>query len=659
MLAILLDFFLVGLLLATAFGVGFPLLTLWKSPSVGPAERGLFGIALGLGVLSVAVTVLGGIGLLRPAPLAAVLLVGLAFGWRGLKRTPEVAQDLRERLRAAGPVAGGLAGVVLALAAGIMVVGALSPVTDWDSLMYHLQIPVQFLESGRIHLPQDNLHVAYLGLVHMLYLPLLALGGTAGPALLSTALALLLGVALFAAGSRLFDSVSGASAAILLWGSGVVALVAATPRIDVSLALFLFLAHYALILQLKDEGKSQGGLVVGAALAGIALGVKYQALAYIGPLFLLGVWLVLRTPGSPKERLRILGACGAVFLLAAAPMLLKNIVLLGSPFYPFLTEHLISPWLAEITGSSARPLEVGPEVFGIVAQAREPFNLFDFLFRPEALTVEAEARAYVANPAFLLVPLALVFFRDRVLMALALPALLYPVLILVPFEFTNLRYLLPAIPAFTLVSAEAGRRLAGKVARGRRPAILLAVASVVAVVPAIRTIGAHMIVPDRVRAAVGTLAPEAYLGGGTDPGFAAFWNARNRVHHTTDAEARILFVLEARGLYFGREVLQDNVLTNWPLLRSTGALENCLAGTGITHILMNLGALGYYQSRGMDPAPLGLDAFQEFNHCLDPIFNEGGYVFFRVRAIEEALVSSGQAGHRFQGAVGRILDRTD
>ena len=50
--------------------------------------------------------------------------------------------------------------------------------------MYHLRVPAQFLEAGRIYLLEDNLHVTYVQLVHMLYLPLLAYGSTSGPALL-------------------------------------------------------------------------------------------------------------------------------------------------------------------------------------------------------------------------------------------------------------------------------------------------------------------------------------------------------------------------------------------------------------------------------------------------------------------------------------------
>lgn len=626
------DLALVLTLLAAACGIGAPILGGWQASGVHAIERFLFGTVLGLGLLAIGVTVLGALGFLGVVPLAAFLMGGIAVGWKGLRNAPAAFRDLAGVFREAGPIAGAVSGTVLTLVAGTLVVGALTPVTDWDSLMYHLQIPARFLESGRIHLPEDNLHAAFLGLIHMLYLPLLALGGMAGPGLLSVALALLLGVAVVSAGTRLFGPVSGVCSATLLWGSGMLVMVAATPRVDVSLALFLFLAHYALILQLQNRVRNTGGLVVAAALAGIALGVKYQALAYVGPLLLLGLWTILRDRSPTRDRLKVVGACTAIFALGATPMLLKNLVLLGSPFYPFLAERVVPPWLAAITGSTGVPPGVGPETFGLVAQAREPFNLLDAFLRPEALTVEAEAVAFTTNPAFLLLPLALLFWRDRTLMALLLVPALYLTMILVPFEFTNLRYLIPVIPAFTLVSVEVSRRLLERVTATRRATLLLVIGSVAAILPAAQAVGERLLTPDRLQAAAGVLPAQDYLALDPVPGFAAYWNARTRVHESTGPDARILFLFEARGLYFERNVLQDNALTNWPLLRATHATDTCLEGTGITHILLNLGALGFYQSRGMDTGPLGLDAFQEFNRCLEPIFNEAGYVFFRVRS---------------------------
>lgn len=633
------DLSLVIVLLAAAAGPGIRLLAGERAPRLPPTERVLFGAGLGLGAMAIAVTLLGAVGLLGPLPLTALLVAGLGLGWGGLREVPAGLRDLRERCGDAGPVPRSIAGGVLLLALAGMVAAGLAPVTDWDSLMYHLRIPARFLEAGAVVLPEDNLHAAYLGLIHMLYLPLLALGGTVAPALLSTALTALLALAVLSAGARLFPASTGVLSAILLWGSAILLFVGSTPRVDVSLTLFLFLAHYALVLHLVDEDGSPGGLVVAAALAGLAVGIKYQALAYVAPLVPLGIWALVRGVSGRGERLRVAGACVAAFLLAAAPMLLKNLVLFGAPLYPYLADRIVPPWIAAITGSAAPPPGAGSEIYWLIGQARQPFDLLALFLRPGALTVEAEAWAFATNPAFLLVPLALLYFRDRVLMALLLPPVAYLALILVPFEYTNLRYLIPVAPAFTIVSAEVARRaLAGKIpATAAR--LLLITASVAAVAPAARAAGPRLAAPDRLRAAVGILAPEDYLARAPVPGFPAYWDVRNRVHEATGPDARILFLFEARGLYFDRRVVQDNVLTNWPLLRATDAVERCLAGTGITHVLVNLGALGYYRARGMDASPLGLEALEEFrDRCLDPVFDRGGFVFFRVSGPQEPRV---------------------
>lgn len=626
------DLFLVVLLLGAGLGLGGKLLGGWRVREFHPAERGLFAIPLGLGALAIGATGLGALGLLEPVPLAALLLLGVVAGWKELRAATRSLTPVSTWSKDPGAIVVGVTGGVLVLAAAALLVGGLTPVTDWDSLMYHLRIPVQFLEAGSIHLPPDNLHAAYVGLLHMLYVPILALGGTTAPALLSGALTLLLGLTLLSAGTRLFGAATGACSAVLLWGSGIILGVGSTPRVDVSLALFLFLAHYALVLHLRDGDRRPWGLVVPAALAGLAVGVKYQALAYVGPLALLGLWgLLLATPGT-KARFRVAGACSGAFLAAAAPMLLKNIVFFGAPLYPYLAERVIPPWIAAITGSTGHPPGIGSEIYWLVGQAREPFNLWDLFFRPGALTVEAEAWAFATNPAFLLLPLSLLFYRDRLLMALLLLPAAYLALILAPFEFTNLRYLIPVIPAFTLVSVEVARRLLLRVAGEGLTRTLLVVACVAAVAPVAQATGSRLGTPERIRAAVGTLPPEEYLAQAAVPGFPAYWEARSRVHEATGPDARILFLFEGRGLYFRRSVLQDNVLTNWPLLQATDAVDDCLEGTGITHLLVNLGALAYYEGRGMDAAPLRLDRFQDFQaRCLEPVLHSNGFVLLEVR----------------------------
>jgi len=74
------------------------------------------------------------------------------------------------------------------------------------------------------------------------------------------------------------------------------------------------------------------------------------------------------------------------------------------------------------------------------------------------------------------------------------------------------------------------------------------------------------------------------------------------------------------------------VIVNWPLLSAKAVWPDCLRSAGITHVLLNVGAIQYYVVRGVDLAPLRLRALQRFaDHCLTPIHTAGGFTVFAVR----------------------------
>src|SRR5438132_10121140 len=113
--------------------------------------------------------------------------------------------------------------------------------------MYHLRVPKQFLQAGAIYRPEDNAHFAFVGLPHMLYLPLLALGTPEGPALVSALCTLGLALAGFAFGLRFLDDRTAGFSLAILWGSGMLVLVGISARTDTILGFYLFLVHYAVI----------------------------------------------------------------------------------------------------------------------------------------------------------------------------------------------------------------------------------------------------------------------------------------------------------------------------------------------------------------------------------------------------------------------------
>src|SRR5256885_13224719 len=186
---------------ALAAGVGGRLLKAGGLRLERSLEELLFGTVVGLGTLATAIFVVGWWSV-RPVALLAVL-VGAAFAGRNeLRQLPLLMKDVLACLRARADRLSLSVFLVIAL---VVITGALTPPTDWDALMYLLRVPQQFLEHGSIYLTEDNAHWAFVSLPHMLYLPLLALGTPAGPALVSALCTLGLALAAFAFALRFLD----------------------------------------------------------------------------------------------------------------------------------------------------------------------------------------------------------------------------------------------------------------------------------------------------------------------------------------------------------------------------------------------------------------------------------------------------------------------
>lgn len=591
-------------------------------------ESAFGGVAVGLGMQATLLLGLAATGWMHPGLLWAAVVAPALLGCIGTRpRRRAAVRELAACLADAGSIERVGLLSVFGIVATVALVGALGPVQDWDSLMYHVQLPRLFLEAGRLHVPPDGLHVAYLGSVQFLYLPLLAAGASAGPAVLNAALLLGLGLLVVVAGERLLSRGSGILAGIILWGSSALLLVGVTPRIDVTLIYYLLLTHLAVLRAWRDED-TEGALRYAGLLAGVAVGIKYHALPYLVAIAPFAVWVAYRDPARRAKRARALVGGGGIALLVALPWLVKNAVFFGAPLYPFFATRVVPPFIAAIQGSTVHPANVTTEIYGALGRAREAISLSGLLFHPARLTVEGEAAAFTRNWFLWLAPFGLLLWRRArgIVPVLLIPALAYQAIALGAFSRTNLRYLLPVIPAMALVAAEVVAAVESRLRAGRWWRRGAVVAALALCLPSFQSVGARIFSTLRVRIALGLEPPETLLE--RDPNYVlARWFSEQ-----TPPDSRLLMLFDARGLYYRRETIQDNVLTNWPLLVGTGATDRCLEGTGITHVLFNRGVLGYYASRGLDPHSLDVDRFDPFaQRCLQRMASTRGVEIYRVR----------------------------
>lgn len=642
-------------LLGHASTLGAALLMLLTHVALGARIRRAFGAVgrteatwrwpvdamLGAGALGLVLLAVSSVGLLTPvAVLATAVLAAMVSGreWlaaarealsllrlsntrvvRGDLKEPSDPTELGDLTARLVPFAhAGLAVLVL-----LLVAGALAPPTEWDSLMYHLRIPLWLLETGRLAVPPDSFHVALVGGSHFSTLPLLAAGLRSGPALMQVAALVLtvMGTVAMAREVRLART-GGWLAVAMLFGSPAFVLVAITARVDVTLVLALVAAHLALLAAAEadpaegaapapsSDGAHSSLLLVAALLVAVAMGIKPQAGAYAIALVPLG-WRAARS-----WRPALLAA--TVAAVASAPWYIKNQVLVGAPLYPKGAPGWFEPWLAELYGGRVRAENVDASILSALPEARASFDLLAAFFKPETLTIEGEGAFYALSPLLLALPLLLLVLRKHSrATGLAFVALAYTALVVVPFGRINLRYLMPAVPALAVAVAAAlqgvGDLTATRLSTGMRRALwtLCLVLALLPLTGALRQrfFSGHVVL---LRHALGQASAQEVWRRHPDGTARDFSPVIASVQRLVPADGKLLLLWEARALPFERDALVDVMLSNWSYLAQSPAYDTCLAGTGITHLLVGAGSVEYYVNRGADPRSFMLDRFATF-----------------------------------------------
>ncbi len=627
----LFDLALAVALLIVCAAVGRLVLRRFSARFERPPEELVFATALGSAVIATTLLGFGLVGALQTGTLVFVVLAFALVARRDVANIPQLAADCVSFVwkRAGHPAfAVGCLGV-MAIISLILLIQAVAPPTDWDSLMYHLEVPREFLAADRILLLEDSIHVAFVGLVHMLYLPLLALGSAAGPAILGSLYALLLGFAVFALAERYFDGPTASLSLMTIWAATSVLLVAITPRIDVTLALYIFLAQYSLMLAFSNREQATP-FYLAAVFLGCAIGIKFVALAYVAALAPIVLWVAWKRYRTPTAVAFKLGLFALIGLAAVAPWIGKNWILLDAPFYPYLSQRVLEPWLAGIYGAAGIPDAVDPAVFSAISKARIPFNLADLFFAPGRLTVEQEGVHYHMNMLMMLAPFALLFLRNRFLQWLIAPTVIYLLLILIPFPETNLRYLIPVFPPLTIASAFVTVRISQRFLSPGTARLLLISLALLTLYPSAKTAHVWFRRSDVTGYLAGLTSRATYL----QTGFFFYSQMTEAANQVVPGDGKVLLLFEARGYYFEPAVIQDNLLTNWALLAPYTKLhDDCLASSDISHFLVSDAAVRYYARRGMDPRLLRLDDLGAFaTRCLSVVHRGRGFTILKVNS---------------------------
>jgi hypothetical protein len=332
-------FLLLGWLVA-CYGIGRSLLGLFHR------ERSTFqcvsSAALGIGITSIAMLLLGLAGFLSRVPAIAIIVIGVALAaWDTItcairRKHRDKSDDLRSS---------GWHWVLLVLAPflGIAMTGALVPPgllwgdepNGYDVVEYHLEVPREWYEAKKISPLEHNAFSFFPFNVEMQYL--LAMGIEGGPwngmylaqlmhvAMIALAVGAVYGVVKDITG----DERSACAAAVIAGATPWMSLLAPVAYNEGGLLLFGTLAAGWMLKALRDRAKPQAAGVAGV-FAGFACGVKLTAVPVVA--IALPVVLLLVKWSGRNLRQAIVFATASVVLFS--PWLIRNFAWAHNPVFP-------------------------------------------------------------------------------------------------------------------------------------------------------------------------------------------------------------------------------------------------------------------------------------------------------------------------------------
>jgi len=326
---------LLGWFLLVSWMIGDFLIGLLKiTADLVSVERLIIGLVLGWGALVMLTLLLGVIGLYRQWVFSA--LFSLISLW-GLVRHRARFRRFNFRRLPDSKFDSLTISLVIIIALGSFL-WSLAPAVRYDSLSYHLAVPVRYLQAGRmIELPESfQTYFAHYG--EMFYVMALSIGDQPLTGLINFSAGLVLAVQTFFIGKRLVNRRMGLIAALVLYSLPIIGIESATTYIDIYIAVFLTAALHCGLLW--EHNLERGWLLLFGIFSGLAVGTKLSAFWLLLPFWGLMLW---RLHHYRKLSWRNISIIFTPVILLWAPWLIRDWFWTGNPVFPNLNSLFQSP----------------------------------------------------------------------------------------------------------------------------------------------------------------------------------------------------------------------------------------------------------------------------------------------------------------------------
>jgi hypothetical protein len=350
---------LVLLWVVAAVGIGSWILPLFLGPNahgVNLPLRLATSAALGLGVIGLIVLGLGLAGAINRIVAFVLIAAGVLAAFLKLWRAPVEVVAIRQRF--GEPAGWGWLLLLIVPLLAVMTVGdLLPPYVLWnpeephgyDVVEYHLQVPREWFEAGRIIPLHHNVFSFFPFNVEMHYLLAMHLRG--GPwagmyaaQLMHGAFILLTVLSVGGIAATMFSDparsrIASVVAMLAMAGAPLVWQLGAIAYDEGGFLLFGTLAIGWAMVAARDPQKSIGRMALAGVMAGLACGAKLTAVpeVLVAVAVVSGIVLLARraSVGGAAARVAIFGVCA---LACFAPWLIRTWLWAGNPVFPELPQ---------------------------------------------------------------------------------------------------------------------------------------------------------------------------------------------------------------------------------------------------------------------------------------------------------------------------------
>ncbi len=560
-----------------AYGAGR---SVWKSRVDLPAlDTVLFQTGLGLALLLAALFLSGTLGCWSPSVLRPSLII-LTIGIAWLNR--DLACQLNKPMLKKS-VANKILWIALVILAIPSILTVLAPEIFYDSLVYHLALPKQWLlHGGFLATPS----VCYAGIpfnTELWYGLAMAIGDSSS----AKAIHFLFGTGsvalLYVLGRRYGAPRGGLLAGLIFLSSPVVALEWVKTAVELSSTFFELLALYAMLLSFEfaDPGMEKRWIALSALFLGVCLGTKYTIWIALPIFMAVMFWERFQKDALPALIRKEFILAAAAFA-AVLPWLVRNAVFYHNPFYPFFNSIFLrsAPLLPNTAGLRADAWQRSPGDFmtwkGMGSYLLELWNV----------SINGKTDADFIGPMFLLfLPwLFLIRWPDRLK-----PVFYIFILQWLAMTFSS-RLIRFTIPALALLALMIGVVLSGAPRHFRRWSYLIFGGAIL-----FNFCNSTLILfsLESWKVAAGQVSAGDYLSHSHSSYPTPYYPAADFINTHAPKSADVMVLGDARGFYLNRPFLTASIFDAHPLITwanesaDEAELYKHFLAHGYTYLLFN------------------------------------------------------------------------